>query len=139
MASAAITVSVPVARTFTTPAWTVSDLSSGSASDASDPYAATGGPFDFQVGFQPTFATTRYLDFKYNDPLRAGFSTSGVNFNFAYDGSNTAGTTAANTCFYFEVRRISTGNVLATHGSAGSPVDCVNPSPSRRRRPRSRR
>jgi hypothetical protein len=126
VASAGITVSVPIARTFTTPAWTVGDLSSGTASDDSDQYAAAGGPFHSTFGFQPAFDTNRYLDFKFNGPLRAGHSTSGVNFNFDYLGTNAALTAGSNTCFYFEVRRISTGNVLATHGSAGSPVDCVN-------------
>jgi hypothetical protein len=126
VASAGITVNVPTAQSFTTSAWTVSDLSSGTANDASDKYAAAGGPYDLQLGFQPAFDTNRYLDFKFNGPLRAGYSTSGVNFNFDYAGTNAAFTAGANTCFYFEVRRISTGNVLATHGSAGSPVDCVN-------------
>jgi hypothetical protein len=126
VASAAITVNVAVARSVTAPAWTVSDLSSGTASDASDPYAAVGGPNDFELGFQPAFDTNRYLAFNFNGPLRAGFSTSGVNFNFDYVGTNAAITAGANTCFYFEVRRISTGNVVATHGSPASPVDCVN-------------
>jgi hypothetical protein len=125
-ASAAITVNVPTAQSFTTSAWTVSDLSSGSASDTSDPYAAAGGPNDLQFGFQPAFDTNRYLAFRFNGPLRAGYSTSGVNFNFDYVGTNIFTTAGANTCFYFEVRRISTGNVIATHGSAANPVDCVN-------------
>jgi hypothetical protein len=125
-ASAGITVDAPIARTFTTPAWTVSDLSSGTASDVSDRYAAAGGPSHSTLGFQTAFDTNRYLDFKFNGPLRSGKSTSGVNFNFNYVGTNSGITAGANTCFYFEVRRISTGNVIATHGSAASPVDCVN-------------
>lgn len=125
VAGAAITVSVPVARTFTTPAWTVTDLT-GASKDTSDPYAGAAGPFDFQTGFQPAFSTSRYLDFKFNGPLRSGQSTAGVNFKFDYVGTNAAVNAGSNTCFYFEVRRISTGAVVATHGSAGTPVDCAN-------------
>jgi hypothetical protein len=126
VASAAITVNTVIARSFITSAWMVSDLSSGTASDASDSYAATGGPNDFQSGFQTAFDTNRYLAFDLAGPLRSGDSISGVNFNFAYLGTDPTGTTAASTCFYFDVRRISTGTVLATHGSAASPVDCVS-------------
>jgi hypothetical protein len=45
---------------------------------------------------------------------------SGASFNFNFAAAGAIQTA----CFYFEVRRISTGNVIGTHGSAGSPVDC---------------
>jgi hypothetical protein len=123
-ASAAITVNAPVARSFTTSAWTVSDASSGTAVDTSDGLAATGGPYAFQSTFPTSFDTARYVAFDFNGPLRSGDATSSVNFNFNYLGYNSALGTASTACFYFDVRRVSTGNVLATHGSAGSPVDC---------------
>jgi hypothetical protein len=123
VASAPITVAVPMARTLTTSAWTVSDVSSGTAKDTSDPYVASGGPADLQSGFQPGFDTSRYLALDFNGTLPSGNSTSGANFNFSYRGTTTT-SAAASTCFYFDVRRISTGNVLATHGSAANPVAC---------------
>lgn len=126
VASAAITVDAPIARSFTTSAWTLSDASSGTAQDTSDAFAAAGGPSQTTAGFQSAFSTSRYLAFDFNGPLRSGESTSGVNFNFTYVGTNASITAGANTCFYFEVRRISTGTVVATHGSASSPVDCAN-------------
>ena len=119
VAGAAITVNTTIPRTFTTTAWSVSDVSSGGTPvDASDPYVAAGGPFDFQVGFPTTFDTTHYIGLDMGGPLRAGDSTSNVKFNFDFEGNSTTA------CFYFDVRRISTGSVLATHGSAASPVAC---------------
>ena len=125
-ASAEITVSVAAARSYTTSAWTVSDRSSGTATDASDGYAAAGGPYGFNANFQSSFNTSKYLAFNYNAPLRTGFPTSTVKFNFDFLGYNAATGTATNACFYFDVRRVSTGAVLDTHGSASSPVACQN-------------
>jgi hypothetical protein len=123
VASVQITVSVPTARSLTIPAWDVSDVSSGTAINTSDPFATAGGPYHTSIGFQSAFDTNRYLAFDFNDPLRAGFSTSGVNFNFNFLGTDSA-FSATTTCFYFEVRRKSTGTVLGTHGSASTPVAC---------------
>ena len=38
--------------------------------------------------------------------------------------ASTGGAGSGNACFYFEVRRASTGAVLGTYGSSGSPVAC---------------
>jgi hypothetical protein len=120
-ASAAIT--VDTTRAFTMAAWDVSDQSSGSAADVSDPVAKAGGPNTQTTGFTSTFGAARYLDYDLHGALNSGTSTSGVNFNFAYRGT-TSSSGATTECFYFEVRRVSTGAVIGTHGSAGSPVGC---------------
>jgi hypothetical protein len=46
---------------------------------------------------------------------------SGTSFSLTF-ASGLAGET---TCFYFEVRAASSGAVLASHGSSGSPLGCV--------------
>jgi len=123
VASAAITVSLPVTSTIASSAWDLRDASGGAGetnqSDtsafASDSRAAP------SALFATTFSTTRYVEYSFNAPLAAANVTSSVVFNL-----NFAGTVAGeSTCFYFDVRRISTGAVLATHGSAASPVDCT--------------
>jgi hypothetical protein len=117
-AGAPLTVAVPT--TISTSAWDVRDSSSGTESNqsevdafANDGRAATSG------ALLSVFNASRYLQFDLNSPLQTGLNVSGASFNF-----NFAASVIGQTCFYFEVRRISTGNVIGTHGSAGSPVDC---------------
>jgi hypothetical protein len=129
VASAAINV-VGSPTTITTPAWSVSDQSGGTAqvTDASDAFASTGGPSASQSGFTTSADAQHYVAFDFVSALTAGSGTPparGVNFNLTYHGTDSAGRTAANTCFYFDVRRASTGALIATHGSATAPVDCV--------------
>jgi len=52
---------------------------------------------------------------------RRGFSVTGATFDFKF----AAGASGDTACFYFEVRRASTGAVVGTHGSSSSPVGCV--------------
>jgi hypothetical protein len=105
----------------TTSAWDVRDASSGTAVDVSPGLAFAGDGITTLTGFwTTTFSSSRYLDIDFNNALPAGLSTSGVTFDFAFAPS-TSGDTA---CYYFEVRRASTGTVLGTHGSSGSPVAC---------------
>jgi hypothetical protein len=85
--------------------------------------AKAGGTYSQTTGFTSTFASTRYLDYDLNAGLSSALSTSGVSFNFAYLGT-TSSSAATTECFYFEVRRASTGAVIGTHGSASSPVGC---------------
>ncbi len=123
-AGAAITVSVPVNRSLTTSAWNLRDLSSGTESDQSNYFAFAGdsryqGPISAAYGFQPAFNSSKYLDFDLYSPLPSGLPVSGATFKFDYTGGS------AQACFYFEVRRASTGAVLATHGSPATPVDCT--------------
>jgi hypothetical protein len=123
VASAAVTVSAPVTSTIGASAWDVRDASGGAGevvqSDtsafANDSRAATSG------AFASSFSTSRYVQYTFNGPLAAESATSSVAFNL-----NFAGTVAGETtCFYFDVRRASTGTVIGTHGSAAAPVDCT--------------
>jgi hypothetical protein len=120
-ASAAINVNVSTPTTASTSAWDISDASSGTASNQSSTSAfLNDGRSAASGAFATSFNASRYLEVKYNSPLRSGVGISGANFNFNY-----AATQAGDqVCFYFEVRRVSTGTVIGTHGSAASPVDC---------------
>lgn len=118
VASAAITVAVPT--TITTTASNLRDASSGTETNQSDLAAFVDGRLFASGNFSTAFSATRYVQFDMNSALPAGRTVSGANLNFRFADS-TAGDT---TCFYFEVRRVSTGSVLATHGSSASPVGC---------------
>jgi hypothetical protein len=68
------------------------------------------------------FSSTQYLDYDLNSSLPAGLSVSGAQFNFRFAANGPADTG----CFYLEVRAASTGSLLGTHGSSGSPAGCVS-------------
>jgi hypothetical protein len=120
---APLAVAVPTQSTVSTSVWDLRDASAGGAEvNASDTSAfASDGRSASSGKFAKEFSTTRYVQYTYSKSLVPNNTTSSVKFNFNYAGS-AAGET---TCFYFDVRRFSTGAVLATHGSSGSPVDCT--------------
>jgi hypothetical protein len=122
-ASASVTVSLPVASTIATSAWDVRDASAGSAEvNQSDTSAFAGdGRAAVSGSFATAFSTSRYIQYDFANPLAPGESVSSVKFNFSYAGTASTDTT----CFYFDVRRASTGAVLGTHGSAASPAGCT--------------
>jgi hypothetical protein len=118
-AGAPLTVAVPT--TISTSAWDVRDASTGTESNQSEPHSfANDGRTATSGSLLSGFNTSRYLQYDMYAPLQAGLTVSGAQFNFNYAAAGPGQTV----CFYFEVRRISTGNVIGTHGSAGSPVDC---------------
>jgi hypothetical protein len=118
-ASAGITVAVPT--TISTSTWSVSDASSGTASDQSGVAAFLNDGRSASSGnFGTTFSSSRYAEFAYSAPLYDGYTPSSVNFNVNFAATRTTDTV----CFYFEVRRASTNEVIGTHGSSGSPVSC---------------
>ncbi len=105
-----------------TPAFSVTDASGGSATDASSPIAFAGdGRTTTTSAWSTSFAPDRYLDFDLNAPLPAGLASVTADFRFRW-ASATGGSTS---CYFFEVRRRSNNNVLQAVGSAGSPVGCV--------------
>ncbi len=119
VAGAPLTVAVPA--TISTSAWDVRDASSGTESNQSEAHGfANDGRTATSGSLLAGFDTSRYLQFDYNAPLPPGLGVSGASFNFNF----AAGGGGQTACFYFEVRRVSTGNVIGTHGSAASPVDC---------------
>ena len=119
VASAAITVTVPY--TVATTAWDLRDASSGAEVNSSAQPAFADG-ITFATGNWPAaFSGSSYAEFNQNAALPAGFPVSGAAFNFKF-AAGAAGDTA---CYWFEVRRASTGAVVGTHGSTGAPVACV--------------
>ena len=120
IASAAVTVAVPT--TITTSAWDMRDVSTTNSVNESAQPAFSGDSRTLTTGtWSNAFSATRYVEFDPNTTLPAGKAVSGATFNY-----RRAGTAAGDTvCFYLDVRRISTGAVLATHGSAASPLGCV--------------
>ena len=105
----------------TTPAFQVGDSSSGSLVDRSSPFAfAADNLTSTTSAWSTAFAPDRYLEFDLNASLASGVAVSAATFHFTF-----ASTGAGQACYDFEVRRISTGEVLGTHGSPGNPVGCV--------------
>ena len=104
-----------------TPAFQVGDASSGSEVDRSNVFAF---PADSLVtttsAWSMAFATDRYLEFDLNDSLASGVAVSAATFDLTLASSG-----AGQACYYIEVRRISTGAVLGTYGSSGTPLGCV--------------
>jgi hypothetical protein len=123
VASAQLTVSLPVTSTIATSAWDVRDASAGAAEVSQSDTSAFAGDGRAAVSgsFATAFSTSRYVQYAFANPLSPGESASSVKFNFSYAGTAVSDTT----CFYFDVRRASTGAVLGTHGSAASPVGCT--------------
>jgi hypothetical protein len=122
-ASAPVNLAVTVTSTVSTSAWDLRDASAGTGEvNQSDTSAfANDGRSAASGNFMAASSTSRYVQYTYNSPLAPGNTTSSVNFNLNYAGTASGDTT----CFYFDVRRASTGTVIGTHGSAGSPVDCT--------------
>jgi hypothetical protein len=122
-ANAVVTVAVPTTSSISASAWDLRDASAGSTEvNQSDTSAfANDGRSASSGNFATAFSTSRYVQYTYNSPLATGNTTGTVNFNLSYAGTASSDTT----CFYFDVRRVSTGAVIGTHGSSASPVDCT--------------
>jgi hypothetical protein len=104
-----------------TPAFQVGDASSGSEINRSSPFAfPADGLTTTTSTWSSAFASNQYLEFDLNDSLASGVAVSAATFDFRFASSG-----AGQACYYFEIRRISTGAVLGTYGSSGSPVGCV--------------
>jgi hypothetical protein len=105
-----------------TPAFQVGDSSSGSEIDRSSPFAfPADGLTATTSAWSSAFASNRYLEFDLNDSLASGVAVAAATFDFRFASSG-----AGQACYYFEVRRISTGAILGTYGSSGSPIGCVS-------------
>ena len=115
--------SVAVTTTVMTSAWDLRDASSGVSANESAATAFSGDGRTFTTGNWPAaFSATRYVEYDPNTPLPNGRAVTGA--AFTYRRANVSNGDTA--CFYAEVRRVSTGAVLGTHGSAASPFACVN-------------
>ena len=100
----------------------VNDASSGSGVNRTSPLAVAGDSLYFSTYALPTsFSSTRYVEFDLNSPLPAGLAASSSELTIRLS----ADSGGATTCYYVEVRRISSGALLSSHGSSGSPLGCV--------------
>ena len=103
--------------------WSISDKSSGSATDGSAGFAfASDSRYFTTVAWPAAFDSARYIELDLNSPLPATLSTSGVQLNLRFAGDSAS----ASVCVYVELRRISNGALLSSHGSSGSPLGCTS-------------
>jgi hypothetical protein len=106
-----------------TAAWTITDKSSGATSDGSAGFAYSGDSRYFTtVAWPAAFDSARYIELDLNSPLPATLTTSSVQLNLRLTGDSAG----ASVCVYVELRRISTGALLSSHGSSGSPLVCTS-------------
>ena len=108
--------------TRSTSAWDVRDAADGSESNESNVRAFADAVHYRTKNWTNSWASDRYLEFEMNSPLAAGLSISNpsLDVTFADEDDNTGNTF----CYYFEVRRTSTGALLGTYGSTGAPIAC---------------
>lgn len=105
----------------TTPTWSLVDSADGSAADVSSSTSFAEGTTLTTGNWSNAFSATRYFEIAYAAPLPGGVPVSSVTFNFDFAANNAADTA----CYYIEVYTESTGTLLGTHGSSGSPSACV--------------
>jgi hypothetical protein len=79
--------------------------------------AGDGAFYQSASAWTSSFATTRYLKLNFPSYVPAGSTINSASLKHAYRSA-----AASTTCWYFEV--YSGATLLATHGSAGSPVSC---------------
>lgn len=107
-----------------TPAFAVTDRSSGSAVDGSSTSAFNDARHLLTRVWPTTFSASRYMDIELDDPLPAGLATSSVALTLRLASDLGSGSV----CVYLELRRISSDALLSSHGSAGSPLACTSGS-----------
>jgi hypothetical protein len=99
----------------------VTDTSGGSAIDRSSPFAVdSDGLAVATSAWSDSFASDRYLEFDFNHSLASGVAVSGATMNLQMASSG-----VGQACYFLEVRRVSTGAVLAAYGDAGNPAGCT--------------
>ena len=102
-----------------TPAFSVSDHSSGTGVDASSPIAYAGdGRASTTSGWPASFDSSRYVELRFNRPLPGNVALTSASFDL--DWSSVAGTV----CIYLETRD-STGSPLESQGDADDPLACT--------------
>jgi hypothetical protein len=123
------TANLAAARIFrgerTTPAFSVTDNSSGSAADRSSTTAyGSDSRYFVSRAWAPSFSPTRYLELDLSAPLPLGLAVSSQTLTLRFASDLGTGSV----CVYIETRRTSTGALLSTHGSSGSPLTCTSGS-----------
>ena len=121
VASASVTVNVALTTTIGTSAWDIRDASAGAAEANATAATAAADARTFATATWTSTFGTKHLEFDMNNALASAATVSNATFNFRF----AAAAAGEQACFYFELRRISTGAVISTHGSAATPVQCV--------------
>ena len=101
----------------------IDESSNGQPVDATWPVAFDDSILYTTSAWANAYNASRYVDFDMSSPLPSGgrfLSSASFRMKFA----STGGAGSGNACFYFELRRASTGALLGTYGSSGSPVAC---------------
>jgi hypothetical protein len=104
-----------------TSAWTIRDASGGAAEATNDDalsYSGDSRTTTTVSAWATTFSATRYLEFDFNSAVPDGLAVSSPQLNFRMASTNNSSAW----CFYVEVYRVSTGTLIGTHGSSGSPT-----------------
>ena len=104
-----------------TSAWGLRDAADASSATVSDPIAFADSLSKTTKSWATTWSGTRYLEFDYVPSRPAGLPVSNASFDLRYRPA----TSGDSVCFYLEVRSISSGSLVATYGSSGSPLACV--------------
>jgi hypothetical protein len=119
VASAGITVTS--STTIATSVWDIRDASAGAAEANVTASTAAADARTFPTGIWSASFGAKYIDFDMNGPLSSAQAVSGASFIFRF----AAAAAGEQACFYFELRRISTGLPVSTHGSSTTPAGCV--------------
>lgn len=99
---------------------TISDQSSGTASDKSDLLSYDDALVDNTSNWANAYATTRYVDFDLNSPRPTGLSVTSASFDLKF--ASKGGPGSGNACIAkIEVRRASDNAVLGTIDLTSSP------------------
>jgi hypothetical protein len=101
--------------------FSLSDVSSGSAVDASAATAFADGTYFLTRTWTSSFSGSRYIEVDFNAPLPGAIAVTSPQLTVRA-ASNSAGGTA---CYYAELRYISTGALISSIGSSGSPAACI--------------
>lgn len=123
--SAAASIAVGTKRIFpaahTWSAWSIRDAAGGGAeANTSEPLSAAADGRTATTGnWSTAFAANRWYEVDYPDVLPGGVAVTAATLRLTY--RSTSGTT----CVHVEVRRRSTGAVVATRGTSASPLGCT--------------
>ncbi|MGH2753784.1 MAG: hypothetical protein ACRDLB_05065 [Actinomycetota bacterium] len=107
-----------------TSAWDVRDSADGTESNESEQRSFGDNDHTRTKNWGSSYSANRYLEFDFNSPLPAGLVLSNAAFDFRFADDDDG--TGNQFCYYLEVRRTSTGTVVATYGSPAAPISCAN-------------
>ena len=106
-----------------TTAWKVTDAADSSPADVSDLVAFEDDRYLTTKDWPTSFNANNYIELDLAGPLPAALTADSATFEFDFADDKNGNNDEI--CAYFEVRRASTGALLATHGSPGSPIGCT--------------